>query len=127
MMQFKVLAAVRRTRGKLTALDFKSDASLQKQSLAKFQEACVYEQEAPGKTQTQKGNLQRIETGIILETWKIWVRKPTAMIELNLGRDIKNNKKNSYRYAGGKMKNRGNGGSTQEGNWRPDYLGYEED
>lgn len=48
------------------------------------------------------------------------------MTELNLDKDNKNNK-NSYRYAGSKRKSRGNGGSTPEGNWRPDYLEYEED
>lgn len=49
-------------------------------------------QEAPGKTQTQKGNPQRIETGID-NLGKIKLGKSTAMIELNLDRDIKTQEK----------------------------------
>lgn len=122
---FKILAAVRRTKSKLTALDFRMMHPYKKEVWQKFQEGCVYEQEALGKSQRQKGNLQRIETRID-NLGKIWVRKSTAMIELNFDRDIQN-KKNSYRYAGGKRKSKENDGLIHEGNWRPDYLGCEED
>lgn len=125
-MLFKILAAVRRTRSKLTVLDVRMMHPYKKEVWQKFQEGCVYEKEALGKSQRQKGNLQRIETRID-NSGKIWVRKSTAMIELNFDRDIQNNKKNSYRYAGGKRKSRENGGPINEGNWRPDYLGCEED
>lgn len=67
-----------------------------------------------------------METGID-NLGKIWVKKSTAMIELNIDMDIKNNKKNFCRYAGVKRKSRDKCGPFQEGNWTSDYLGHEED
>ena len=85
------------------------------------------EQGAPGQTQAQKGSLQRVEarTGSLRGNREIvsaagdQVRKAKALIELNLARDIKGNKKSSYRqsfyrYIGDKRKTRENVGPLQK-------------
>lgn len=70
------------------------------------------EQGAPGHTQTQKGSLQRVEAGTDnlggIKThhpsMQRHVRKAKAQIELNLARDVKDNKKGFYKYIGDRRK-----------------------
>ncbi|GAB0178237.1 mitochondrial enolase superfamily member 1 [Grus japonensis] len=85
----------------------------------KHQEACVDEEGAPGQTQTQKERLQRLEAragslrGIQRKNVRAareQVRKAKALIELNLTRDVKGNKKTFYRYVSDKRKMRENVG-----------------
>jgi len=64
--------------------------------------------------------------GKMLEQPGNQVRKAKAMIELNLSREAKGNKKSSRRYVGSKRKTRENAGPSPEGNRRPDYPGYAE-
>ncbi|GAB0200720.1 hypothetical protein GRJ2_002537500 [Grus japonensis] len=82
----------------------------------KHLEAYTDEQGAPGQTQT--GDLWRWKQGQV--TWEEYretvraardqVRKAKALIELNLARDIKGNKKSFYTYISDKRKMSKNGG-----------------
>ncbi|PKU46491.1 rna-directed dna polymerase from mobile element jockey- hypothetical protein [Limosa lapponica baueri] len=82
----------------------------------KHQEACMDEQGAPGQSQTQKGSLQRVEarTGSLrgiqryCQAARDQVRKAKTLIDLNLARDIKGNKKRFYRYVIDKRKTKEN-------------------
>ena len=77
---------------------------------------------APGQTQTHKGSLQRVEArtgslgGIqrILQAARDQVRKAKALIQLNLARDVKGNRKSFCRYIGDKRKTRENVGALQK-------------
>ena len=76
------------------------------------------EQGAPGQTQAQKGSLQKVEarTGSLEEYREIvqaardWVRKAKALIEFNLARNVRSNKKSFYRYVDDKRETRENVG-----------------
>jgi len=85
----------------------------------KSEQACMDEQQVPGKTQAQKGSLQRVEAGQIahekyrkiVQAARDHVRKAKALTELNLARDIKGNKKSCCRYIGDESKTRENVGT----------------
>ncbi|GAB0206735.1 mitochondrial enolase superfamily member 1 [Grus japonensis] len=84
----------------------------------KCEEACMDEQAGPGQSQMQKGSLQRVEAragslGRIqrnCQTARDQVRNTKALRELNLARDVKDNKKSFYRYVSDKRRTRENVG-----------------
>ncbi|GAB0186183.1 mitochondrial enolase superfamily member 1 [Grus japonensis] len=84
----------------------------------KCQEACMDGQGAPGQTQRQKGSYRGWKQGQVaweeyretIQAARDQVRKAKALIELNLARDIKGNKKSFYRYVSDKRKMRENVG-----------------
>ena len=62
--------------------------------------------ELTDKLKHKKGSLQRLEA----RAGKHQIRKAKALIELNLARDVKGNKKSLYRYISDKRKTRENVG-----------------
>ena len=88
----------------------------------KFQEARMEEQGAPQQAQPQKESLQGVEARTV--TWEeyretAWVardqvRKAKALIELNLARDVKGDKKSFHRYVSDKRKTRENVSPVQK-------------
>ncbi|GAB0175629.1 hypothetical protein GRJ2_000028100 [Grus japonensis] len=84
----------------------------------KHLEACLDEQGAPGQTQTQKEAYRGWKQGQVawqeyreyVQAARDQVRKAKFLIELNLARDIKGNKKSFYRYISDKRKTRENVG-----------------
>ncbi|GAB0178869.1 mitochondrial enolase superfamily member 1 [Grus japonensis] len=84
----------------------------------KHQEAPVEEQGAPGQSQTKKEAYRGWKQGQV--AWEEYretaraareqVRKAKALIEINLARDVKDNKKSFYRYVSDKRRTRENVG-----------------
>lgn len=80
------------------------------------EEASKGEQEAPGQTKHKQvasrgwkqGNMAWKECRGTAWTARHQVKKAKALPEVNLAKDIKDNKKSFYRYIGNKSKNRGN-------------------
>ncbi|KAJ7416955.1 hypothetical protein BTVI_34319 [Pitangus sulphuratus] len=76
----------------------------------KFLEAYMDEKGASGQTQTQKRSPEvEARTGKyreIVQAARDQIRKTKALIELNLARDAKGNKKSCYRYISDKRKTR---------------------
>ncbi|GAB0178660.1 hypothetical protein GRJ2_000331300 [Grus japonensis] len=86
----------------------------------KGQGVCMDERGTPGQSQTKKRSLQRVEgrAGSLGEIQTVQaareqVRKAKALIELNLARDVKGNKKSFYRYVSEKRRTRENVGPLQ--------------
>ncbi|GAB0204458.1 mitochondrial enolase superfamily member 1 [Grus japonensis] len=82
----------------------------------KHQEAPTDEQGAPGQSQTKKGKgwkqgqVACEEYRETVRAARDQVRKAKALIELNLARDVKDNKKSFYRYVSDKRRTRENVG-----------------
>ncbi|KFV02207.1 hypothetical protein N340_13570, partial [Tauraco erythrolophus] len=62
----------------------------------------------------KRGQVAWEEHRVIIQATRDQVRKPKALIELNLVRDIKGNKKNFYRYVSDKKRSRENVGPLRK-------------
>ncbi|PKU36894.1 hypothetical protein llap_12800 [Limosa lapponica baueri] len=90
MVEFKILRAVRRVCSKFTTLDFRrADFGLFRDLLGRVPRDKALEGRGPN------------EAGI-----RNQIRQAKAQIEINLARDIKDNKKRFYRYVSDKRKTR---------------------
>ncbi|KFV19911.1 hypothetical protein N340_04997, partial [Tauraco erythrolophus] len=67
----------------------------------------------------KKGQVAWEEYRAVVRTTRDQVRKAKALIELNLARDIKGNKKNFYRYVSDKKRSRENVGPLQKETGKP--------
>ncbi|PKU46367.1 hypothetical protein llap_3345 [Limosa lapponica baueri] len=96
---------------RIASSKLRSNASQKRSQAKKGQEACMDEQGAPGHTHKdayrvwKKGQVAWEEYREIVQTARDQVRKAKAQRELNLARDIKDNKKN-YKHVNDKRKSR---------------------
>ncbi|KAM9653655.1 uncharacterized protein ACIBXB_010484 [Morphnus guianensis] len=139
MVEFKILRAVRRAHSKLANLDFRRadfglfrdllgrvpwDTALEgrenqksqlifKDHLLQAQEQCIPTNSDTKRKSTEGGSKDRYPGRNIkrnCQSSQGSLRKAKAVIELNLARDVKDNKKSYYRYVSGKRKTRENMG-----------------